>query len=105
MRATGAGLARTHFLMQHTMISTKRLPLLAVIALSLSGCAGTPTPKEAEVDANGNKIEYVWYTPTGSSIPKRVPKASLTQSDAESTHTQDAMTERQRSGNRSPSDN
>jgi hypothetical protein len=92
------------------MISTKRLtlPLLAVIALSLSGCAGTPTTKEAEaeVDANGNKIEYVWYTPTGSSIPKRVPKSALTQSDSATTQAQNAMTERQRSGNRqNPSGN
>jgi len=89
------------------MVSTKRLtlPLLAVLALSFSGCASTPAPKEAEVDANGNKIEYVWYTPTGSNIPKRVPKASLAQSDAAATQTQNAMTERQRSGVTSPSDN
>ena len=90
------------------MISKQRLtlPLLAALALSFSGCAGpSSAPQEAEVDANGNKIEYVWYTPTGSSIPKRVPKSSLTQSDAASTQTQNAMTERQRSGVRSPSDN
>ncbi len=84
------------------MISTKRLllSLLTLLSLALFGCASTPAKKEAEVDANGNPIEYVWYTPTGSSIPKRVPKNSLAQSDTDSTRAQNAMTERQRSGNR-----
>lgn len=92
------------------MIPTKRLTLLALALASLCtfGCAGPGAKEEkktAEVDANGNPIEYVWYTPTGSSIPKRVPKASLAASDADSTRAQDTLAERQRSGSRSPSDN
>ena len=83
------------------MIAHKRLilPLLAIVALA--GCAGpsqTAKAKEPEVDANGKKIEYVWYTPTGSSIPKRVRKDQLALTDAQSTQTQDVMTEVQRQG-------
>ena len=59
--------------MQHTMIHTKRLILLllTLVTLGTFGCAGPgePEKKTAEVDANGNPIEYVWYTPTGSTIP------------------------------------
>jgi len=47
------------------------LPLLAICTFSFFGCA---TPKQAELDANGKPIEYVWVTPTGSHVPVKVPK-------------------------------
>ncbi len=44
------------------------LLLLAVTALGLGGCAGTP--KQATAESG----EYEWVTPTGSNIAVRVPK-------------------------------
>jgi len=80
------------------MIAHTKLILALFLTATLAGCAGTPQKAAAEVDANGNKIEYVWYTPTGSSIPKKIRKDQLAQTDADSTKTQDVMTEVQRSG-------
>ena len=75
---------------------------LAVLALALAGCASPK--KEAEVDANGKKIEYVWYTPTGSNMPVRVRKDSVSHDDAQTEHDKDALQRAQEQGMRAPKD-
>jgi hypothetical protein len=61
-------------------------------SLLLASCVAPPK----ETDANGKKIEYVYYTPTGSSIPVRVPKDSLKLSDSEADAQQKGFTDLQR---------
>ena len=75
---------------------------LVFLALAFAGCAGPK--KEAEVDANGKKIEYVWYTPTGSNMPVKVRKDSLQQSDSQTEHDKDAMQRAQQRGLRPAKD-
>ena len=65
------------------------LPFFAVCAFSLFGCA-TPK-KEAELDANGKPIEYVWITPTGSHIAVKVPKDQAQTSSNPNGQDQDAL--------------
>jgi ABC-type phosphate/phosphonate transport system substrate-binding protein len=67
----------------------------AVLAVTLTSCVA-PSKKPAEVDANGKKIEYVWYTPTGSNVPIRVPKDSLKLSDEEAAAQEKDLTDLQR---------
>lgn len=72
--------------------------LLSLTAAALVGCA-SPT-REAETDANGKKIEYVWITPTGSNIPVRVRKDQLPTSDGQTTKDQDALRKLTQQGSR-----
>lgn len=77
--------------------------ILIVLALAtLAGCKSTP--KEAEVDANGNKIEYVYYTPTGSSIPVRIRKDQMKPTEEESKQGQETFKQIQQRGVRPPKD-
>jgi hypothetical protein len=78
------------------MICAQHLPALRPIrflfasvmfAVTLTSCVAPP--KDGK-DANGKKIEYVYYTPTGSSIPIRVPKDSIQLTDNEAA-TQDKL--------------
>src|SRR6478736_302751 len=73
-----------------TMPSLKKiaLPLLAICTFSFFGCA---TPKQAELDANGKPIEYVWITPTGSNIPVKVRKDQVQTNSTGSSHDQEAL--------------
>jgi hypothetical protein len=68
------------------------LSVIVLLAVTLTSCVA---PKE-EKDANGKKIEYVYYTPTGSSIPIRVPKDSLQLTDSEAAAQQKEVTDLQR---------
>ena len=49
-----------------------RFPVILLV-LALTSCVA-PTKQAEERDKNGNKIEYVYYTPTGSNVPIRVPR-------------------------------
>src|ERR1044072_6906337 len=71
----------------HTMI--QRTIVCTLLLAGLSACKSTP--KEAELDANGNKVEYVWYTPTGSNLPVRVRKDQVKTSESQTTQDQNAM--------------
>jgi hypothetical protein len=64
-----------------------------LLAVALTSCVA---PAKEEKDANGKKIEYVYYTPTGSSIPIRVPKDSLKLTDSEAASQDKALTDLQR---------
>jgi hypothetical protein len=55
------------------------LTVSGLLLATLTSCA-TPT-KYPETDANGKKIEYVWYTPVGSNLPIKVRKDQLPTSD------------------------
>jgi hypothetical protein len=62
----------------------------ALVAISLlSGC--NTAPKQAEVDANGKKIEYVYITPTGSNVPVKIRKDQSQSSDAQTASDQAAL--------------
>jgi hypothetical protein len=53
-----------------------------LLLATLTSCV-TPT-KYPEKDANGKKIEYVWFTPVGSNVPIKVRKDQVATSDDES---------------------
>ncbi len=53
-----------------------------LLVVALTSCVA-PAKVSEEKDANGNKVEYVYYTPTGSNIPVRVRKDELTTPDTE----------------------
>ena len=79
------------------------LPLLAVCVFSFFGCA---TPKKvAEVDANGKKIEYVYYTPVGSNIPVRVRKDQVQSNPVETERDQEALRRIEQLSARTPQQN
>jgi hypothetical protein len=62
------------------LIRTLSASVLLIVALA--ACVA-PAKVPEEKDANGKKIEYVYYTPTGTSIPIRVRKDQLKTSDQE----------------------
>lgn len=68
---------------------------LSFLLVTLTSCA-TRAKAAEEKDANGKKIEYVYYTPTGSNLPIRVRKDQVTSSDSETTAAQKALTDLQR---------
>jgi hypothetical protein len=70
------------------------LSICGILAVTLSSCA-TPT-KLPEKDANGKTIEYVWFTPTGSNVPIKVPKDSVQLSDTEAAAQEKDLTDLQR---------
>ena len=60
-----------------------RIPILSagiLTAMLLTSCVA-PAKQTGEKDANGNKVEYVYYTPTGSNIPVKVRKDQLPSSN------------------------
>jgi hypothetical protein len=67
---------------------------------TVTSCA--TSTKYPEVDANGKKIEYVLYTPSGSNIPIKVRKDSLQMSDSDSATQDKAYTDWQRNAVVSP---
>lgn len=60
--------------------------------VALTACT-TPSKMAEERDANGNKIEYVYYTPVGSNIPIKVRKDQLHPSEKDVNDTQAALRE------------
>jgi hypothetical protein len=68
---------------------------LGLLAVTLTSCAA-PAKVSDQKDPNAKKIEYVYYTPTGSSIPIRVPKESVTLTDSEVASQQKALEALQR---------
>ncbi len=80
------------------------VPVCLLLALTLTSCA-TPAKVSDEKDANGKKIEYVYYTPTGSNLPIRVRKDQLTTSQSDTDAAQKELTDLQResASDKSPS--
>jgi hypothetical protein len=78
-----------------TMKFARILVGCSALSVALTSCVA-PSKKPDEVDANGKKIEYVWYTPTGSNVPIRVPKDSLKLSDEEAAAQEKDLTDLQR---------
>ena len=73
------------------MINPIRTLLLSCLVIcSLVGCA-VPQNVAEEKDANGNKIEYVYYTPTGSNIPVRVRKDQIQSDEKRTKQDQDTL--------------
>jgi len=75
------------------LIRIRSVNILLVVALC--SCAA-PAKVSGDKDANGNKIEYVYYTPTGSNIPVRVRKDELQNTDKEKTAEENLIEEAQR---------
>jgi hypothetical protein len=65
-----------------TMNIIRALTVGVLLVATLSSCVA-PAKVSEDKDANGKKIEYVYYTPTGSNLPIRVRKDQLTTSDAD----------------------
>jgi hypothetical protein len=82
----------------------RALAVSLLLVVMLTSCAA-PAKVSEEKDANGKKIEYVYYTPTGSNLPIRVRKDLVTPSDSETAAAQKALTDLQRESadDRSPS--
>jgi hypothetical protein len=82
----------------------RALPTSFLLAVTLTSCVA-PAKVSEEKDANGNKIEYVYYTPTGSNLPIKVRKDQLQTSDSETDAAQKALTDLQResAADKSPS--
>jgi hypothetical protein len=80
------------------------LPICFLLLVTLTSCAA-PAKVSEEKDANGKKIEYVYYTPTGSNLPIRVRKDQMQTSDSETEAAQKAVTDLQResASDKSPS--
>ncbi len=66
-----------------------------MMVVALTSCVA-PAKESEERDANGKKIEYVYYTPTGSNLPIRVRKADLKTTDKESAASQKLISDAQR---------
>ncbi|HVU31857.1 MAG TPA: hypothetical protein VHE61_00385 [Opitutaceae bacterium] len=75
-----------------------------ILACASSGCATSAKPAE-ETDANGRKIEYVYYTPVGTNIPVRIRKDQLQASDQETAADQKTLRDILRKGRTQPSGN
>jgi hypothetical protein len=84
------------------LIRIRTLSASALLAIALTSCVA---PHKEEKDANGKTIEYVYYTPTGSSIPIRVPKDSLKLTDNEAASENKAITDMQRDATDKPPPN
>jgi hypothetical protein len=72
------------------------LPIGFLLLVTLTSCVAPAKKASEERDANGNKIEYVYYTPTGSNLPIRVRKDQLKTSDSETNAAQKELTDLQR---------
>ena len=82
----------------------RTLPASFLLVVTLTSCAA-PTKVSEEKDANGKKIEYVYYPPTGSNLPIRVRKDQLVTPDSETDADQKALLDLQResAADKSPS--
>jgi hypothetical protein len=74
-------------------IQSRAIAALSIVALT--SCA-THSKESDERDANGKKIEYVYYTPTGSNLPIRVRKDEMQTSDSDTEAAQKEVTDLQR---------
>jgi hypothetical protein len=75
------------------LVRTFAVCLLLVV--TLTSCVA-PAKVSEEKDANGKKIEYVYYTPTGSNLPIRVRKDQMQTDDSVTSASQKAVTDLQR---------
>ena len=89
------------FLQPQPTMNLIRALAATVLLATLSSCAA-PAKVSEEKDANGKKIEYVYYTPTGSSIPIRVRKDQLASTDAEQAAMDNKLEEIQRAASGPP---
>jgi hypothetical protein len=82
----------------------RTLPAIFLLLVTLTSCVA-PAKVSEEKDANGKKIEYVYYTPTGSNLPIKVRKDQMNTSDSETTAAQKEITDLQResASDKSPS--
>jgi hypothetical protein len=67
----------------------------ALLVVTLTSCVA-PAKVSDDKDANGKKIEYVYYTPPGSNIPIKVRKDSLNMSDSDAAAQDKAFSDIQR---------
>ncbi len=77
------------------MNHVRALCACVLLAATLTSCT-VPAKQAEERDANGNKIEYVYYTPTGSNVPIRVRKDALKTSASDTDAQQRAFGDLQR---------
>jgi hypothetical protein len=67
----------------------------ALLVITVTSCVA-PAKVSDDKDANGKKIEYVYYTPSGSNIPIKVRKDSLNLSDSDAAAQDKAYSDLQR---------
>ncbi len=67
----------------------------ALLVIMLTSCVA-PSKESGDRDANGKKVEYVYYTPIGSNIPVRVRKDQVEVSDSDADAQRKALTDIQR---------
>ena len=72
-----------------------------MVVAALTSCVA-PAKVSEQRDANGNEIEYVYYTPTGSNVPVRVRKDELKTTDKESAASQKLISDAQRLDTEAP---
>jgi hypothetical protein len=72
-----------------------RTVAVCLLVVTLTSCA-TSSKVSEEKDANGKKIEYVYYTPTGSNLPIRVRKDQMQTDQSVTDASQKAVTDLQR---------
>jgi hypothetical protein len=82
------------------LIRTLSASVLLVVALT--SCVA-PNKVTEEKDANGNKIEYVYYTPTGSNVPIKVRKDQLVTADKDAAADNNMIEQAQRMPGAPPS--
>lgn len=75
----------------------RSLSASVLLVASLTSCVA-PAKESEERDANGKKIEYVYYTPVGSNIPIRVRKDQLKGTDKDNADAQKVLTDAERLG-------
>ena len=75
----------------------RTLSASVLLVVTLTSCAATAKTSEGR-DAKGNKIEYVYYTPTGSNVPIRVRKDQLKTNDSDTATEDKAFLDLQRNG-------
>lgn len=81
------------------MNSPRAFTLVLTLAL-LAGCATTGTKEAA--DPKEKKVEYVYYTPTGSNIAVRIRKDLLQTPDSTTNNDQAVLRDLQIKGQRAP---
>src|ERR1035441_9888016 len=75
----------------------RALSTSVLLVVTLTSCIA-PAKVSEEKDANGNKIEYVYYTPTGSNVPIKVRKDELKTTDSETATEDKTFLDMQRNG-------
>lgn len=81
-----------------------RLACLGFLAATLLGACAGPAKNTAGEKADKDSGEYVYYTPTGSSIPVKVRKEQVQSSDSQTTQDQNMMRDLQLRGSRAVKD-